>query len=37
MAEKLARLLKGIPVKVNLIAYNPNPGLSFRARKEARF
>jgi len=28
-AEKLAALLKGMPVKVNLIAYNTNPGLPF--------
>lgn len=33
-AEKLSRLLQGIPVKVNLIAYNPNPGLGFEAPEE---
>lgn len=26
-ARRLARLLRGIPAKVNLIPYNPNPGL----------
>jgi 23S rRNA (adenine2503-C2)-methyltransferase len=30
-AERLARLLRGIPAKVNLIPYNPNPGLGFAA------
>jgi 23S rRNA (adenine2503-C2)-methyltransferase len=30
-ARRLARLLKGIPAKVNLIAYNPWPGSSHRA------
>ena len=29
-AEKLVRLLRGMPVKVNLIAYNQNPGLPFK-------
>jgi len=28
-ASRLARLLKGLPVKVNLIPYNENPGLLF--------
>ncbi len=28
-AARLARLLKGLPVKVNLIPYNENPGLGF--------
>ncbi|WP_242395773.1 23S rRNA (adenine(2503)-C(2))-methyltransferase RlmN [Anaeromyxobacter oryzisoli] len=28
-AERLARLLRGIPAKVNLIPYNENPGLGF--------
>ena len=28
-ARELARLLKGIPSKVNLIPYNPNPGLPY--------
>ena len=30
-AGKLAMLLRGIPVKVNLISYNSNPGLPFQA------
>jgi len=30
-AERLARLLRGIPAKVNLIPYNANPGLGFVA------
>jgi 23S rRNA (adenine2503-C2)-methyltransferase len=30
-AERLARLVAGIPAKVNLIPYNENPGLGFRA------
>jgi 23S rRNA (adenine2503-C2)-methyltransferase len=30
-AERLARLLRGIPAKVNLIPYNANPGLDFAA------
>ncbi|BDG06489.1 23S rRNA (adenine(2503)-C(2))-methyltransferase RlmN [Anaeromyxobacter oryzae] len=30
-AERLARLLRGIPAKVNLIPYNENPGLGFGA------
>ena len=30
-AERLARLMKGLPAKVNLIPYNDNPGLGFRA------
>jgi 23S rRNA (adenine2503-C2)-methyltransferase len=30
-AERLAVLLRGIPAKVNLIPYNPNPGLPYRA------
>ncbi|MGA8890579.1 MAG: 23S rRNA (adenine(2503)-C(2))-methyltransferase RlmN, partial [Anaeromyxobacteraceae bacterium] len=30
-AHRLARLVKGIPAKVNLIPYNENPGLGFRA------
>jgi 23S rRNA (adenine2503-C2)-methyltransferase len=28
-AARLAALLKGLPVKVNLIPYNENPGLGF--------
>jgi 23S rRNA (adenine2503-C2)-methyltransferase len=35
-AERLARLLSGIPAKVNLIAYNANPGLGFDAPAEER-
>ncbi len=30
-AEKLARLLRGMQVKLNLIAYNSNPGLPFES------
>ncbi len=30
-AERLARLVRGIPAKVNLIPYNDNPGLGFTA------
>jgi 23S rRNA (adenine2503-C2)-methyltransferase len=30
-AERLARLVAGLPAKVNLIPYNENPGLGFRA------
>jgi 23S rRNA (adenine2503-C2)-methyltransferase len=35
-AERLARLLVGIPAKVNLIPYNDNPGLGYRAPASAR-
>ena len=35
-AERLARLLRGIPAKVNLIPYNENPGLGFGAPEPAR-
>jgi 23S rRNA (adenine2503-C2)-methyltransferase len=35
-AGRLARLVKGIPAKVNLIAYNENPGLGFRAPEPGR-
>jgi 23S rRNA (adenine2503-C2)-methyltransferase len=35
-AERLARLLAGIPAKVNLIPYNDNPGLGFRAPEPSR-
>jgi 23S rRNA (adenine2503-C2)-methyltransferase len=35
-AERLAALLGGIPAKVNLIPYNENPGLGFRAPAEGR-
>ena len=30
-ARRLARLVRGIPAKVNLLPYNENPGLGFRA------
>jgi 23S rRNA (adenine2503-C2)-methyltransferase len=30
-AERLAALVRGIPAKVNVIPYNENPGLGFRA------
>ncbi len=35
-AARLARLLRGIPAKVNLIPYNENPGLGFRAPAPGR-
>lgn len=35
-AERLARLIAGIPAKVNLIPYNDNPGLGFHAPDPAR-
>jgi 23S rRNA (adenine2503-C2)-methyltransferase len=35
-AERLARLVAGVPAKVNLIPYNENPGLGFRAPDPAR-
>ncbi|HET9594252.1 MAG TPA: 23S rRNA (adenine(2503)-C(2))-methyltransferase RlmN [Anaeromyxobacteraceae bacterium] len=35
-AERLARLVAGMPAKVNLIPYNENPGLGFRAPEPAR-
>ncbi len=35
-AERLAQLITGIPAKVNLIAYNDNPGLGFAAPDAAR-
>lgn len=35
-ARRLAALLRGIPAKVNLIPYNENPGLGFRAPAEDR-
>ncbi len=35
-ADRLARLLHGIPAKVNLIPYNDNPGLGFRAPSPGR-
>jgi len=34
-ARQLARLIHGIPAKVNLIPYNPNPRLPFRRPDEA--
>ncbi len=34
--ERLAALLKGLSAKVNLIAYNENPGLPFRAPSAER-
>jgi len=35
-ADRLGRLLKGIPSKVNLIPYNESPGLALRAPEAAR-
>jgi 23S rRNA (adenine2503-C2)-methyltransferase len=35
-AVRLARILKGIPSKVNLIPYNESPGLALRAPEAAR-
>jgi 23S rRNA (adenine2503-C2)-methyltransferase len=35
-AERLARLVASVPSKVNLIPYNDNPGLGFRAPDPAR-
>ena len=35
-ADRLAQLIGGIPAKVNLIAYNDNPGLGFGAPDPAR-
>ena len=35
-AVRLARLVAGIPAKVNLIPYNDNPGLGFRAPAPSR-
>jgi len=35
-AERLGRLLDGIPSKVNLIPYNENPGLALRAPEPSR-
>lgn len=35
-ARRLAKLLAGIPVKVNLIPYNENPGLGFLSTAESR-
>ncbi len=35
-AERLAKLIAGLPAKVNLIPYNDNPGLGFAAPEPAR-
>jgi 23S rRNA (adenine2503-C2)-methyltransferase len=35
-AERLARIVSGLPAKVNLIPYNPNPGLDFDAPAPGR-
>ena len=35
-ASRLARLIRGIPAKVNLIPYNENPGLGFAAPRPER-
>jgi 23S rRNA (adenine2503-C2)-methyltransferase len=35
-ARRLARLVRGVPSKVNLIAFNECPGLGFRRPEEAR-
>ena len=35
-AARLARLVAGIPAKVNLIPYNPSPGLAFEAPSPER-
>lgn len=35
-AQRLVELLRGIPVKVNLIPYNENPGLGFHSTEEPR-
>lgn len=35
-ARRLAALLRGLPVKVNLIQYNENPGLGFASTKDDR-
>ena len=35
-AIRLSRMVKGIPAKVNLIPYNENPGLGFRAPAPGR-
>lgn len=35
-AKRLAKLVKGLPLKVNLIPYNANPELPFRAPDPAR-
>jgi 23S rRNA (adenine2503-C2)-methyltransferase len=35
-AERLARIVAGLPAKVNLIPYNPNPGLGYEAPAPGR-
>jgi 23S rRNA (adenine2503-C2)-methyltransferase len=35
-ADRLGKLLAGLPVKVNLIQYNDNPGLGFASTKDDR-
>ena len=35
-AERLAKLMQGVPAKVNLIPYNDNPGLGFHSVGEQR-
>jgi 23S rRNA (adenine2503-C2)-methyltransferase len=35
-ARELAALLSGLPVKVNLIQYNDNPGLGFHSTVDSR-
>lgn len=35
-AERLVKLLQGIPAKVNLIQYNNNPGLGFHSTQDTR-
>ncbi len=35
-AHRLAELLKGLPVKINLIPYNSNPGLPYRRPEPER-
>jgi len=35
-AERLAAIVRGLPAKVNLIPYNPNPGLGFEAPAPGR-
>ncbi len=35
-ADRLASLVRGIPVKINLIPFNPSPGIPFRPSPEER-
>ncbi len=35
-ADRLAKLLSGLPAKVNLISYNESPGLAFRSPTDER-